>query len=204
MGAQQAWYCGGRGPRGGVRADGRGQGRLGHSLIIIAFAIPRTRRANYNNIFYIILCFYIVRVLPHNNLVRAQTADNRTHACIIYILFTYSYIHTRARAHNRATQESSTASEPPRTGQWTWRTFSQPADDDDVISSLANIIGYTAATLYAARSIKRVVYNLFSFSSHFQHSARARDQRPRRILAIPNTPNIRAHGDVSYATAADV
>lgn len=61
---------------------------------------------------------------------------------------------------------------------------------DDVISSLANI-GYTAATLYAARSIKRVS-NLFSYSSHFQHSARTHDQRPRRILAIPNTPNTRA------------
>jgi len=62
----------------------------------------------------------------------------------------------------------------------------QPADDD-VISSLANV-GYILLRHYTARSIKRVS-NLFSFSSHFQHSARARDQRPRRILAIPNTPN---------------
>lgn len=141
-------------------------------------------------------------VVSHTTTLSApKTADNRTrtHA---YDFVYYSYItHTQARARiMEATQRvidglraAAAANRPMNLAHI------QPADDD-VISSLANV-GYILRH-YTARSIKRVS-NLFSFSSHFQHSARASDQRPRRILAIPNTPNTRTHGDRRFLRATD-
>lgn len=141
-----------------------------------------------------------MRVLPHNNLVRAQTTDNRTHARIIHILFTYPHTYTLARTHNGATQESSTASAPPRTGQWTWRTFSQPTDDGDdtdVISSLANIGYIRPRHVYTRHAASNACPIFFRSPLIFSIPRGPAINDPAESSRFQTRP-IRAHGDVSY------